>query len=114
MYTMTTRKRFAGKLRGAALGLAIAGVTAGAFAIPALAQESVTTTRTTTYYGTQLAPTTYYTEPAPVYTAGPSYYQDSYMYPPEPAYTYVQPGPPPAPIAGVTVGVPGFGVHLGF
>src|SRR6185312_382224 len=108
MNTMTKSNRWTGNLRGAALAAALAGGLIGAVAVPALAQESVTTTRTTaTYDYDGPATTTYYER-----TTGPTYYEtDSYAYPPAPVY--VEPAPPP-PAVGVGISVPFVHVGVGF
>jgi hypothetical protein len=103
------RNRLNGMLRGAALAAVLAGVGMGAVAVPALAQ-TVTTTRTVRTYNDYYPyyPVTTY------YSSGPVYYDDDwgYAYPPAPAYTYVEPAPPPV---GATVGVPGvIGLHFGW
>jgi hypothetical protein len=108
MNTMTERNRLAGKLRRAALAAALAGVAVGAVAVPALAQESVTTTRTVRTYDYGYYPDYYPSGTTTYYNWGPAY-DYGYDYPPPPAYTYYG-----APAPGVTVGVPGLvGIHLG-
>lgn len=108
MNTMTERNRLAGTLRRAALTAALAGAAVGAIAVPAFAQESVTTTRTVRTYDYGYYPDYYPTGTTTYYSSGPVY-DDDYGYPPPPAYGYYA-GPAP----GVTVGVPGVvGIHVG-
>lgn len=116
MNTMIERKRLAGKLRGAALAAALAGIAVGAVAVPAFAQQSWTTTRTERTYNYGYYPGYYYPSNTNTYYSwGPGYdsYEAGYgpgygpAYPPPPAYGYYG-----APAPGVTVGVPGFGINF--
>ncbi len=102
MFPMTKSNRFAIDLRGTAIALVIAGVSAVGLTAPTMAQESVTTTRTTTYYDNG---------PTRTATTQEAYSYDDdngYAYPPAPAYAYRSAPPPPV---GISVTVPF--VHIG-